>query len=223
MALGSAAPSAGQQFRGAHPYRRSRQRTRQPEGPRPLQAHPLRRRGATDRRRRPVPRKHRAQRGINHVIPQICPCVVRDHRETNPVRQDVSMTQIAIVVYPRFTALDLVGPTRCCADSRRRHPFRRARAGAGSRRFRCAGDWRYACLRRDLLTLCSSPAVRAARRPPATRGCSAGCTVSPGADWTASVCTGSVVLAAAGLLEGRRDDALVVAAAAAHVRRGRRR
>src|ERR671939_132138 len=68
----------------------------------------------------------------------------------------MAMTQIAIVVYPGFTALDFIGPYEVL----RNLPDEKVL------------DW-----------------VRQAHQT---------------ATWTASVCSGSVILAAAGLLEGKR-------------------
>ena len=116
--------------------------------------------------------------------------------------------QIAIVLYPGFTALDFIGPYEVPAHpARRRGALRLARAGPDHRRLRRAAS--------------SAPRTRSTKRPlPTSFWCPAAFTTlehardekvldwvrraHETATWTASVCSGSIILAAAGLLEGKR-------------------
>ncbi|HNP58484.1 MAG TPA: DJ-1/PfpI family protein [Gordonia sp. (in: high G+C Gram-positive bacteria)] len=117
------------------------------------------------------------------------------------------MTQIAIVVYPRFTALDLVGPYEVLrglpgADIRFvAHEPGPVVADSGVLAIGATHAFDETPSP-DIVLVPGGPGSASAARDEGLLSWLR--TVSPGADWTASVCTGSVVLAAAGLLEGRR-------------------
>ena len=112
------------------------------------------------------------------------------------------MTQIAIVVYPGFTALDFIGPYEVLRwPARRRGAVRLARAGTDHRRLRCPGRRRHAFVRRDAVARRPSGTRRhdddgaRPRREAARLGASR---LDTTATWTTSVCSGSIILAAAG-------------------------
>ena len=115
---------------------------------------------------------------------------------------------IAIVLYDRFTALDAIGPYEVLSrlpgaivDVRRR----RAGAGAHRQRHAHAAGRALARARCSSPTSCSSPAGPARSRRARAARCSTGCAAADRTStWTTSVCTGSLILAAAGLLDGRR-------------------
>lgn len=117
------------------------------------------------------------------------------------------MTQIAIVVYPRFTALDLVGPyevLRGLPDADVRfvgHEPGPVVADSGVLAIGATHSFDETPSP-DIVLVPGGPGSASAARDETLLHWLR--TVSAGAQWTASVCTGSVVLAAAGLLEGRR-------------------
>ena len=117
------------------------------------------------------------------------------------------MTQIAIVVYPGFTALDFIGPyevLRNLPDAEVRFVWHEP--GPDHRRLRCAARRRHAFVRRDavarrLLVPGGMTTLEHARDEKVLDWVRQ---AHETATWTASVCSGSVILAAAGLLEGKR-------------------
>lgn len=117
------------------------------------------------------------------------------------------MPQIAIVVYPRFTALDLVGPyevLRMLPDAEIRflwHEPGPVPADSGVLMIGATHTFDET-LQPDVVLVPGGPgSVMAARDEKLLAWLRA---VQRPDIWTASVCTGSVVLAAAGLLDGKR-------------------
>lgn len=117
------------------------------------------------------------------------------------------MTEIAIVLYPGFTALDFIGPyevLRNLPDARVRFVSHEPGPVTADSGVLVVGATH---------TFAETPAPEVVLVPGGP-GCAEAArdeglldwlrAVHPGARWTASVCSGSVVLAAAGLLEGRR-------------------
>ncbi len=113
---------------------------------------------------------------------------------------------IAIVLYDRFTALDAIGPYEVLSRlPGARVTFVAAEPGPvktdnGMLAVRPSARSASCRARRS----CSCPAARA-RLPLAPAGrCSSGSRAAhETSEWTTSVCTGSLILAAAGLLDGR--------------------
>jgi transcriptional regulator GlxA family with amidase domain len=114
--------------------------------------------------------------------------------------------QIAVVVYPGFTALDAIGPYQVLAHT----PGCDVRL-VGERPGPVADNARLTVYATDGLDDVGEPDVvvvaggmpafeRATPDDPFVRWLAA---VGPGATWTTSVCTGSLLLGAAGLLRGR--------------------
>ena len=117
------------------------------------------------------------------------------------------MTQIAIVVYPRFTALDFVGPyevLRGLPGAEVRfvwHEPGPITSDSGVLTIGATHSFAETPAP-DVVIVPGGPGCVAASRDEAVRQWLR--TVAPAATWVASVCTGSIILAAAGLLEGAR-------------------
>ncbi len=143
---------------------------------------------------------------------------------------------IAIVLYDRFTALDAIGPYEVLSrlPGAQRDASWPSEAGPGADRQRHAHDrWPSTALGElehpDVVLVPGRPRRgRGARRRAA---CSSGCAAPTSTStWTTSVCTGSLILAAAGLLEGKHAtchwlaiDALAALGAQPSERAGRLR
>jgi putative intracellular protease/amidase len=115
--------------------------------------------------------------------------------------------QIALVVYDRFTALDVVGPYEILSRlpdaqlafvAERPGPVRTDTGFLAVTADRALDEMPHP----DLLVVSGGPGTRAQMENPALldwlRAADAAST------WTTSVCSGSLLLAAAGLLRGRR-------------------
>ena len=115
--------------------------------------------------------------------------------------------KIAIVLYDRLTALDAIGPYEVLSRiAGRTGHFRRRPGRAGEDRQRHADPDRRDGSSRSSPTRTSSSCRAVRGRSPSGPGerSSSGCVRSiAGRTWTTSVCTGSLILAAAGLLAGR--------------------
>ena len=117
------------------------------------------------------------------------------------------MTQIAIVVYPGFTALDFIGPyevLRNLPDAEVRFVWHEPGPIAADSGVLLVGATHSfdETPSPDILLV---PGGMTTSNTPATRSCSSGCArAHQTATWTTSVCSGSVILAAAGLLKGKR-------------------
>ncbi len=117
------------------------------------------------------------------------------------------MTQIAIVLYPRFTALDLIGPyevLRMLPDAEVRfvaHEPGPVVADSGVLLIGATHSFDETPSP-DLILVPGGPGCFGAAKDEKLLDWLRA--VSPGAQWTTSVCTGSVILAAAGLLNGLR-------------------
>ncbi|AZZ80740.1 glutamine amidotransferase [Gordonia alkanivorans] len=117
------------------------------------------------------------------------------------------MTQIAIVLYPRFTALDLIGPyevLRMLPDAEVRFVTHEAGPVVADSGVLLIGATHSfdETPSPDLILVPGGPGCFGAAKDEKLLDWLRA--VSPGAHWTTSVCTGSVVLAAAGLLDGLR-------------------
>ncbi|ETA08472.1 glutamine amidotransferase [Gordonia alkanivorans CGMCC 6845] len=117
------------------------------------------------------------------------------------------MTQIAIVLYPRFTALDLIGPyevLRMLPDAEVRFVTHEAGPVVADSGVLLIGATHSfdETPSPDLILVPGGPGCFGAAKDEKLLDWLRA--VSPGAQWTTSVCTGSVVLAAAGLLDGLR-------------------
>lgn len=117
------------------------------------------------------------------------------------------MTQIAIVVYPRFTALDFVGPyevLRMLPDAEVRFVWHEPGPIAADSGVLLVGATHTfdETPRPDVVLIPGGPGCAEAARD--ERVLTWLRQVHPTATWTTSVCTGSLVLAAAGLLDGKR-------------------
>ncbi|GAB18861.1 hypothetical protein GOEFS_068_00060 [Gordonia effusa NBRC 100432] len=114
--------------------------------------------------------------------------------------------QIAIVVYPQFTALDFIGPyevLRALPGAQVRFVWKETGPIAADSGVLLVGATH---------TFGETPAPDVVLVPGGPGCAAAACddevldwlrAVSPGAKWTTSVCSGSLVLAAAGLLDGK--------------------
>lgn len=115
--------------------------------------------------------------------------------------------QIAIVVYPDFTALDFIGPyeiLRQLPDAEVRFVWKETgpvRADSGVLLIGVTHTFDETS-EPDVVLVPGGPGTAPAARDEAVLGWLR--EVSPRASWTTSVCSGSVVLAAAGLLDGKR-------------------
>ena len=115
--------------------------------------------------------------------------------------------KIAILIFDKLTAHDAIGPYEVLRSRPRLGGrVRRPAEGRGAHRRRPRPERRPLARRgRPSPTSSSSPAATATGRCSRTRRCSPGCARSTRTTkWTTSVCTGSLVLGAAGLLEGKR-------------------
>ncbi|MDL9935141.1 DJ-1/PfpI family protein [Gordonia sp. ABSL1-1] len=117
------------------------------------------------------------------------------------------MTQIAIVVYPQFTALDFIGPyevLRNLPGAQVRFVWHEPGPVAADSGVLLVGATHSfdETPSPDVVLVPGGPGFAEAARDPKVRTWLT--SVAPTADWVASVCTGSLVLAAAGLLEGKR-------------------
>lgn len=116
------------------------------------------------------------------------------------------MTQIAIVLYPRYTALDLIGPyevLRNLPDAEIRFVWHEPGPVAADSGVLLIGATHTfdETPAPDVVLVPGGPGCFAAAEDPKLGEWLRA--VRPRSTWTASVCTGSVVLAAAGLLDGR--------------------
>ena len=117
------------------------------------------------------------------------------------------MTRIAIVVYPQFTALDFVGPyevLRMLPDAEVRFVWHEPGPIVADSGVLLVGATHSLAEtpNPDVVLVPGGPGCAKAARDERLLAWLAD--VSTTASWMTSVCTGSVVLAAAGLLEGRR-------------------
>jgi len=110
--------------------------------------------------------------------------------------------QIAILLFDRFTVLDAIGPTRCSAAFRTPSVLRRRTPGPSGRERQPDGFRQAGCPTCRVRTSSWCPAARQSDRCRTAR-CTSG-SAPTRRPLTTSVCTGSLVLAAAGLLTGRR-------------------
>ena len=117
------------------------------------------------------------------------------------------MTQIAIVLYPSFTALDFIGPyevLRMLPDAEVRflwHETGPVTADSGVLLIGATHTFDETP-HPDVVLVPGGPGTSMAARDEKLLAWLRA--VHPGAQWTTSVCSGSVVLAAAGLLDGKR-------------------
>lgn len=116
------------------------------------------------------------------------------------------MTQIAIVLYPRFTALDFIGPyevLRALPDAEVRFVWHEPGPVVADSGVLVVGATHSfdETPSPDVVLVPGGPGCFAASQDEKVLDWLRA--VRPGAQWTTSVCTGSVVLAAAGLLDGR--------------------
>lgn len=115
--------------------------------------------------------------------------------------------QIAIVVYPDFTALDFIGPyevLRMMPGAEVRFVWKETGPVTADSGVLLVGATHTfnETPAPDIVLVPGGPGTSAAARDPQVLDWLR--KVSPGAAWTTSVCTGSIVLAAAGLLDGKR-------------------
>ncbi|MFE0751593.1 DJ-1/PfpI family protein [Gordonia sp. NPDC058843] len=116
------------------------------------------------------------------------------------------MTQIAIVLYPRFTALDFIGPyevLRALPDAEVRFVWHEPGPIVADSGVLVVGATHSfdETPSPDVVLVPGGPGCFAASEDDKVLSWLRA--VRPGAQWTTSVCTGSIVLAAAGLLEGK--------------------
>jgi transcriptional regulator GlxA family with amidase domain len=117
------------------------------------------------------------------------------------------MTQIAIVAYPGFTALDMIGPyevLRNLPDAEVRFVWHEAGPITADSGVLVIGATHSLTETPspDVILVPGGPSTPVHARDEALLDWLRG--ASRGADWTTSVCSGSVILAAAGLLKDRR-------------------
>ena len=129
-------------------------------------------------------------------------------RVARRARHDGAM-KIAILIFDKLTALDAIGPYEVLSRATRKRScsFVAKEAGLEAHRHRRARAQRRPARSTSspTPTSSSSPAARATGRCSRTTRCSTGCAPrTRRTTWTTSVCTGSLVLGAAGLLEGKR-------------------